>query len=78
MMSFSSCKTIKVVEKTVYYVPEIDFPVFPKLGECEVNNGKATTDENFFRELLIFKTLYKDAVEKYNEKKELVSKKGDK
>ena len=51
------------------YVPEIDFPEFPILGEYERQNGKVTTDENFFRQLLIFRETYENAVEKYNEKK---------
>lgn len=70
MMFLNSCNTTKVIEKPVYFVPEIDFPVFPELGEYEkLENGKISTDEDFFRKLLTFRTVYNDAVEKYNESK---------
>lgn len=63
-----SCKTT-VIERTMVYVPEIDFPEFPILGEYEKKDGKVTTDENFFRQLLMFRETYKNVIEKYNEKK---------
>ena len=50
-------------------MPEIDWPEFPKLPEYERENGKVTTDEEFFRRLLIFRELYKNERNKYNEKK---------
>lgn len=73
MISFISCKT---TEKIIY-VPEvkvidIDFPDFPKLGDYEITaDGKVTTNEDFFRQLLIFKLHYKETINLYNEKKEL-------
>jgi hypothetical protein len=68
-MFFSSCKTTKEI-KVVYKVVEVDFPDFPKLPDYEVKNGKVTTDEEYFRQLLIFRELYKSERNKYNEKKE--------
>ena len=72
MMYFTNCRTTKVIEKTVYYVPEIDFPEFPKLpDDYEITEkGILVKDENYFRRLLVFKTLYKDLILEYNEKKE--------
>lgn len=64
-----SCRTTKVEIK--YYVPEMDFPEFPKLPDYETKeDGILVKDENYFRRLLTFKTLYKDLIVKYNEKKE--------
>jgi hypothetical protein len=75
MMFFTSCKTTRTVEKTVYYVPIVNFPEFPELGECEKIDGrKIATDEDYFRKLLTFRTLYFDALEKYNEKINLIEK----
>ena len=71
MMFSVSCKTT-TVEKTIYYIPEIDFPEFPELGEYEVKDGKVTTDEEYFRKLLIFRTMYFDEISKYEEKRKLV------
>ena len=70
-----SCKTTRVVEKTIVYVPEIDFPDFPELGEYELIDGKVMTDEDYFRKLLIFRTQYFNEIDKYNEmKRELENK----
>ena len=38
-----------------------------KLGGYK--NGKVTTDEDYFRKLLIFREIYKSERDKYNEKK---------
>lgn len=78
MMFLVSCKTTKVIEKEVYYIPEIDFPEFPKLGDYEkTGGGKIIVDENYFRQLLIFKTQYREMISEYNDKKE-VYENGDK
>ena len=70
MMFFISCRT---TTKTVYRVIDIDFPEFPVLGDCEVLEGnRVATDEEYFRKLLIFRTLYIDEINKYNEKKKLI------
>lgn len=70
MMYFTSCRTVKVVEKTVYYVPDIDWPEFPKLPDYEITeNGILVKDENYFRQILIFRESYKSEINKYNEKK---------
>lgn len=66
MTFFMSCRTI---QKTVYYIPEVDWPDFPELGECEAKDGKVTTDENYFRRLLMFRTSYYNEIQKYEEKK---------
>lgn len=43
------------------------------LGDYEVLEGnRVATDEEYFRKLLIFRTLYIDEQEKYNEKKKLI------
>lgn len=77
-MFLVSCKTTKVIEKEVYYIPEIDFPEFPKLGDYEkTGDGKIIVDENYFRQLLIFKTQYREMISEYNDKKE-VYENGDK
>ena len=68
-MYFSSCNTTKVIEKTIIYIPEIDWPEFPELGEYEARDGKVTTDENYFRKLLMFREMYFNEQNKYNEKK---------
>lgn len=74
-MSLISCKTIKVIEKEIYYVPEVNFPTFPKLPDYEMTEeGIIIKDENYFRELLKFKAEYKDMIERYNEKKEELEK----
>jgi hypothetical protein len=68
-MFFVSCRTTR----TVYKVIDIDFPEFPVLGDYEVLEGnRVATDEEYFRKLLIFRTLYIDEQEKYNEKKKLI------
>ena len=70
MMFLVSCKTTKVIEKEVYYIPEIDFPEFPKLGDYEkTSDGKIIVHENYFRQLLIFRTQYKEMISEYLEKK---------
>ena len=71
MMFCNSCKTT-TVEKTVYYIPEVDWPEFPELGEYETKDGKVTTDEDYFRKLLIFRTMYLDEQFKYEEKRKLL------
>lgn len=68
MTFFTSCKTVEVV-RVEYYIPEIDFPEFPKLGECKKVDGMILTDEEYFRKLLIFREEYRNAIEKYNAKK---------
>lgn len=74
-MFLISCRTIKVIEKEIYYVPEISFPTFPKLPDYEIiEEGIIIKDENYFRELLKFKAEYKDMIEQYNEKKEELGK----
>lgn len=62
-----------VVEKTIYKVPKISWPEFPELGEYEkLQNGKITTGEDYFKKLLIFRTLYFDEIEKYEEKRKFI------
>lgn len=69
-MFFISCRT---TTRTVYRVIDIDFPEFPVLGDYEVLEGnRVATDEEYFRKLLIFRTLYINEQEKYNEKKKLI------
>lgn len=70
MMFFLSCKTTKEIQ-IKYYIPEVDWPEFPKLPDYEITeNGILVKDENYFRRLLTFKELYKSEINKYNEKKE--------
>ena len=70
MMFFISCRT---TTKIVFKVVDINFPEFPALGDCEVLEGnRVATDEEYFRKLLIFRTLYIDEINKYNEKKKLI------
>lgn len=63
-----SCKSTKeiVIE---YRIPEINWPDFPKVGDYEKKDGKIIIDEDYFRQLLIFKEEYKTERNKYNEKK---------
>lgn len=73
MMCLLSCRTTTVVEKTIYKVPKISWPEFPELGEYEkFQNGKITTDEDYFKKLLTFRTLYFDEIEKYEEKRKFI------
>ena len=67
MTCLLSCKTTKV--EIQYVVPDINWPEFPKIPDYEVKNGKVTTDEEYFRKLLIFREIYKSERDKYNEKK---------
>lgn len=50
-------------------MPDIEWPEFPKMPDYEVKNGKVTTDEEYFRRLLVFREMYKTERNKYNEKK---------
>ena len=73
MMCLLSCKTTMVVEKTIYKVPKISWPEFPEVGEYEkLQNGKITMDEDYFKKLLTFRTLYFDEIEKYEEKRKFI------
>lgn len=73
MMLCISCKTTTVIEKTIYKCPDINWPEFPEVGECEkTNNGKIAVDEDYFRRLLVFRTFYFDERDKYEEKKQLI------
>lgn len=70
MMCCMSCRTTRTVEKTIYYIPQVDWPEFPELGEYEkIEDGRIATDEDYFRKLLIFKKIYESERDKYNEKK---------
>lgn len=40
-----------------------------KMKQGGYKNGKVTTDEDYFRKLLIFREIYKSERDKYNEKK---------
>ena len=40
-----------------------------RMKEGGYKNGKGTTDEDYFRKLLIFREIYKSERDKYNEKK---------
>lgn len=53
-------------------MPDIEWPEFPKLPDYEVKNGKVTTDEEYFRRLLVFREMYKTERNKYNEKKAML------
>ena len=53
-------------------MPEINWPELPELGEYETKDGKVTTDEDYFRKLLIFRTMYFDEQSKYEEKRKLL------
>ena len=68
-MCFISCRTTKVIE--IVYVPEINPPEFPELGDYERKDGKVIADEDYFRELLIFRTKYFDMIAKYEEIRKL-------
>jgi len=49
------------------------FPDFPVLGKYELTeDGKVTTDEDFFRKLLAFKIMYAEAVADYEYEKNRV------
>lgn len=73
-MFFPSCKTTQVENPCViYYFPRVNFPQFPELGKFEIlEDGRVAVDENYFRQLLVFRTLYDSEVEKYNVKKEFL------
>lgn len=50
----------------------MEFPIFPKLPEYEYTaDGKIAIEDEFFRELLIFRTLYNSEVNKYVKIKKL-------
>lgn len=72
-MSLSSCKSNKVIEKTIVYIPEINWPELPKLPDYEITEGGILIkDENYFRRLLIFKEEYQTEIDKYNERLEKI------
>ena len=59
-------------------MPEIDWPEFPELEEYEkIEDRRIVTDESYFRKLLTFRTLYFDALDKYNDKLNLIGEKKD-
>ena len=71
MMFFMSCKTTKMITKVEYYVPEINFPNFPKLENYEkLENDTVKVDGVYLRQILIFREKYKSEVEKYKNIKE--------
>lgn len=71
MMFLLSCSTTKEI-KTVYYVPDLYFPDFPKLPDYEINDkDEVTVDGEFFRQLLIFKTQYKSTKNEYEKIKKI-------
>ena len=73
MMFLSSCRSNKIIEKTIIYIPEVDWPELPKLPDYEITeNGILVKDENYFRQMLIFKTEYQTEIDKYNEKLEKI------
>ena len=45
IMPLTSCVVTKYVEKT--YVPEITFPTFPSLPDCERKDGKVIVPEEW-------------------------------
>ena len=53
-------------------MPEVNWPEFPEFGEYETKDGKVTTDEDYFRKLLIFREMYLDEQSKYEEKRKLL------
>jgi len=72
-MFLSSCRSNNVIEKTIVYIPEVDWPELPKLPDYEITeNGILVKDENYFRQMLIFKTEYQTEIDKYNEKLEKI------
>lgn len=74
LMLFISCRSVepKIIYKTAFIVPDLDFPEFPVLGECEeLDEGVLVKDKNFFIDLLIYKIKIKDVEELYKEKKKL-------
>ena len=73
MTFLSSCNSNKVIEKTIIYIPEVDWPELPKLPDYEITeNGILVKDENYFRQMLIFKTEYQTERDKYNERLEKI------
>lgn len=71
MMSFVSCQTTKQKEVEVeVYVPEIEFPEFPFIGNYEITENGILVEESYFRELLIFKISYEECLSEYEEKKQ--------
>lgn len=75
-----SCKSNDVVEKTIYYVPELEFPDFPKVSDYEIieDGQKVIVDEIYFRKLLIFRIEYNSLISEYEDKKELYENGGEK
>ena len=73
MMFLNSCRSNKVIEKTIVYIPEVDWPELPKLPDYEITeNGILVKDENYFRQMLVFKTEYQTEIDKYNERLEKI------
>lgn len=72
-MFLSSCNSSKVIEKTIIYIPEVDWPELPKLPDYEITeDGILIKDENYFRQMLVFKTEYQTEIDKYNERLEKI------
>lgn len=72
-MFFLSCRTTRTIKEETIYIPEIEWPQFPLLGDYEkTKDGRVIVDENYFVNLLIFRTSYYDVISEYNDKKKLL------
>lgn len=69
IMLLTSCVTTKTNEKVI--VPEITFPIFPKLDDyCITDNGVIISNDYLIR-LAEYKILIEETEKNYNQIKEL-------
>lgn len=63
------CVNTKTVEKT--YFPELVFPIFPELKECERTENGVIVPNEFITSLAEYKIWIEETEKNYNEMKEL-------
>ena len=72
MLSLTACVT---TTKTVYILPEVVWPEFPKPGDCDVdfddNSGMVLMSLEYYDSLKDFKIDYKATKEAYERTKQL-------
>lgn len=68
-MPLTSCVTTQVTEKII--VPELVFPVFPKLDGCERKDGEVIVSEDWIVRLAEYSILIQETENNYNQIKQL-------
>lgn len=68
----TGCVSERRTAETVWRVPDLYFPEFPVLsGGEDLGDGTVRAPESYFRELLVFRTLYDALSDSWEDYKEL-------